>query len=215
MNADDERHGTSAGYIAGCRDECCLRAKVRYDKQRRWELHTTGKYRKVPSFRVIRRIRALQALGWSVPQIAKRCDMSFQHLYMLSRHETAYVTTLETIVGVYDVLSMSLPPETNMGERIGASRARNHARRMGWPPPLAWSDIDDPDEEPAGWQYRPAARADNLRELVVEGAGITEACRRLHVTQDALEKWCERHGMNAEFRTLVGREGARRWDGAA
>lgn len=150
MSSDDPRHGTNAGYVAGCRDACCLRAKSRYDKARKWELHSTGQHRKVPAYRALRRLRALQALGWSIPQIARRADVNERHLYSLSRHGTLYRSTFVKIVRAYDGMCMSLPPTTTTSERISAVKARKWALRNGYAPPLAWDDIDDPDEQPVG-----------------------------------------------------------------
>ena len=43
---------------------------------------------------------------------------------------------------------MTLPPMSTTGERISASRTKAHALRQGFAPPLAWTNIDDPDEQP-------------------------------------------------------------------
>ena len=204
MSENDPRHGTSAGYIAGCRDACCWRAKQRYDKTRRLELHTTGRYRKVPALGPIRRVQALQALGWSAPQIAKRAGINYRHIYNLHRHETVYTSTLARIERAYDELSMELPPETTTGERISARRARNHARRQGWPPPLAWDDIDDPHEGPKGVAGReprrtyidPIAVGELLAGRTVDStpAEKTEAMRRWLAMGRSAASLARRHG---------------------
>ena len=165
MSPDDPRHGTSAGYIAGCRDQCCWLAKQRYDKRRRLEFHTTGRYRKVSNRGAIRRIQALQAIGWSVPEIAKRCSINHRHLYSLARHPMIYTSTFEAIARAFDEMAMTLPLERTTGERISSARARNHAARNGWAPPLAWDDIDN-DPRPNG-QRRTRADYDS-HELVDE-----------------------------------------------
>lgn len=206
LRADDERHGTSAGYIAGCRCGGCRRAKTRYDKQRRWELLQTGQYRKTPTFRAVRRIHALQAMGWSVPQIARVCGISHRHLYNLDRHATCYTSTFAAVDAAYRVLSMTPPPETTTGERISVVRARKHAARQGWPVPLAWTNIDDPDEQPTDWHYRPADRHTQLDDLLEAGAWLSEVCRVLGLSVDALEKWADRNGRRADFNRLVARE---------
>jgi len=126
-----------------------IRAKyLRALENEEWELLSTGRYRKCPSLGTIRRIQALQAIGWSVPEIAKRAGIHHQHIYNLHRHATVYTSTAAAISEVYEQMAMTLPPESTTGERISATRARNHARRKGWLPPLAWTNIDDPDEHP-------------------------------------------------------------------
>jgi len=197
MTPDDRRHGVSAGYIAGCRAECCLRAKVCYDKRRRWELHTTGNYRKVPAWRAERRLQALQRLGWSIPTLARRLGINPKVLYSVGRQPTVYRSTLDKVSALFDALSMSSPPMETPSQRMAAGKARNHAARMGWPPPLAWLDIDDPVEQPdTGWKpvaARPAvellAEWDHLRSL---GVSAHHAARQLGVSVEAVEKAMER-----------------------
>lgn len=194
--ADDPRHGTSAGYIAGCRNECCWRAKQRYDKRRRLELLTTGQYRTVSNVGSIRRIQALQYLGWSVPKIAEHVGISDRHLYNLHRHPTIYTSTAAAIAAAYERLAMLLPPETTTGERISAVRARNHARRNGWAPPLAWDDIDDPSERPnvghSTSLYRASELAAEWDHLRRSGVTIDAAAKQLGVSVGAIEKAVER-----------------------
>lgn len=171
---------------------------------------------RVPMLGAQRRLRALVALGYPSPHLGELLGLSQQRVdhYLRSPSETRIMrASHDRIVDLYERLSMTLPTTDTKREKYRVSRAKDTAKRNGWAPPLAWPDglIDDPDHMPAGWQYRPTGRADNLRELVDHGAGISEACRRLHVTQDALEKWCSRHGMSAEFQTLVHRESPRGW----
>lgn len=73
---------------------------------------------------------------------------------------------------------------------------------------MPWMKIDDINERPTRWQYLNTDRAGALRDLVDMGVGISEACSRLHVSRDSLERWCERHDMRAEYATLLGREDA-------
>lgn len=96
------------------------------------------------------------------------------------------------------------------------------ARNRGIPHPLGWDDPGDlamPHNwtPPACEPYKPTSRADTVRELIERGAGISEACRVLHCTRDALEKWFARHDKLNELHILVGREqGMNRWnEGAA
>jgi len=148
VSPEDSRHGTSAGYIKGCRDDCCLRAKVTYDKRRRWELHATGQYRKVPSYRSERRLQALQRLGWSIPTLAKRLGVKPQVLYSIGRQPTTYRSTFDRIARLYDELHMTFPPTDTPNQRMGSAKARNYAARQGWVAPLGWDNIDDPNETP-------------------------------------------------------------------
>jgi hypothetical protein len=154
--ADDPRHGSVRGHNAGCRCDPCDLAKYRYDKQRKAELHNTGQRRTVPAYRIQRRVEALQALGWPLRKIAAEAGVTHNHMTDLRKF--AWRSTFEAIDGAYRRLSMTFPPETTAGEKSGVVRTRNHARRNGYAPPLAWDDIDDPDETPAE-AYSPRGRA--------------------------------------------------------
>lgn len=90
-------------------------------------------------------------------------------------------------------------------------RIRNAAALAGYAPPLAWTDIDDPAEQPHGWQYATPDRADALTDLDELGAGITTACDRLDVNRRALEKWCHRNDLGDVYSRLVARETPRYW----
>lgn len=163
----------------------------------------------VPSIGTIRRVRALGRLGWSMPAIvrtARRLDpdltISAGTLRQLLhdrpdiiRHRTAVAVSL-----AYEELSMSLPEPGHQ-----TSQVRSRAARKGWPPPLCWDDIDDPDAVPhAG--YREPDRADILHDLDELQAGISETCRRLGISREAVQKWCENHGMNDVYSRMVHRE---------
>jgi hypothetical protein len=112
---------------------------------------------------------------------------------------------------VYERLSMTLPPETTTAEKCDATRSRGIARRNGWLPPLAWNNIDDPSERPDGWAYTPANRAEMVRDLVELGYGINDACARLNVSREGLEKWARRHDATDLYAALVARESTRYW----
>ena len=104
MTPDDPRHGTLAGHSAGCRDLCCYRAKLRYDKARKYDRHN-GRPRKVSSLGSVRRLNALRALGWSMRAIADHCDLSYKQLHNVHRYPTCRVRTHEQIAAVFELLS--------------------------------------------------------------------------------------------------------------
>ena len=68
-------------------------------------------------------------------------------------------STAERIAALYDRWCMTPGP--------AATRNRAMAVRRGWAPPLAWNNIDDPDEQPRGVRAeRP--RKDDVDPIVVE-----------------------------------------------
>ena len=97
-----------------------------------------------------RRIQALMCLGWSQVQIATHAGTTqtviSAHLYnrWITRNGHDRIAT------VYELLSARIPATDTTSQRMSVHRTRALARRNGWAPPLAWDDIDDPDEQPTG-----------------------------------------------------------------
>lgn len=177
MTPDDPRHGTNAGWHAHHKDgepacQPCRNAMGRLRKRNRF-LEVTGQPQTVPKLGIVRRIRALQALGWTLNQIADAAGIPARTVKdPLYRGEVCYRTTAEAIDRAYRMLSMKLPREVTTQEKRDASYSRGIAKRRGWPPPLAWDDIDDPDETPQVAAYQPrnirdSYRSDDYDESVV------------------------------------------------
>jgi hypothetical protein len=216
MSPDDPRHGTRRGYYAHRKDDetacdACKRAAAAstalYESRR-----SHGTAFSVDPTGTQRRIKALVALGWTMSELDRR----------LGRHNTCCELiygdpkrirsiTAAKIAALYETLSMRLPPQTTRHERINATRSRNLAVRNDWPPPLAWDNIDDPDEQPHGWKRSGLDRAAELRDLDLQRAGISEVCNRLRITRRTLEKWCARHEMTAIYSRFVDREQGIYW----
>lgn len=206
MSPDDPRHGSPAGHNAGCRCEPCCAAKLAYDKRRRFDL-MQGRDRTIPAWRLTRRIEALQTRGWSLRAIAAEAGVTHNHLVTYGRSRNrVYAAVFYKIDDAYERLAMKEPRQVTRGEKSGVARTKNFARRNGLVPPLAWIDIDDPNERPRGWCYTTTERADMIRDLADLGANATEACRRLKLSRDALERWCQRNGMADVYRKLAARE---------
>lgn len=194
MSPEDVRHGTHRGYVVGCRLLCCTAAQTRYMK-----LYRLGRIpRMVDATGTVRRIRALQALGWTYGDMGARYGYGENWANMLTRRPLVVSTNAERITQIYDDLCMVIP--------VGpyATRTRNLARRKGWPPPLAWDDIDN-DAEPIGWEYIPRAtrnqNADDALDPVVvmrllEGDRVTSTAAERTA---ALERWVADGGTQAEL----------------
>lgn len=90
-----------------------------------------------------RRLRALVAIGYTQSDLCRRLgwlDSNGTRLFT-GKAVTIRKITADKVTALYDELAM----------RPGSSqRARNHAVRRGWVPPLAWDDdlIDDPNGQP-------------------------------------------------------------------
>lgn len=213
MLPDDARHGTYPGAVQHWSDSepCCTPcrdAATRYRKRLNWD-HANGRRRTLPALGAVRRLQALQRLGWSMYPIADAAGMDAAVLYQIADRKTAvHRTTYEAILRAYERLSMTIPPETTKGERISAVRARKRAERLGYPPPLAWPDdrIDDPNYQPDDWAYEAPTRAEAVDDLDESGAGISEVCRVLGIGPDSLERWCVRNGRWEQFKRIRDRE---------
>src|SRR5262249_22050368 len=106
--------------------------------------------------------------------------------------------TARAVSDLYDRLWNQPPPGHDQRTRIAASRARRHAERQGWVPPLAWDDdqIDCPNGRPAeGWRRAArvtrtsAALAEDARELMGgQGYSHEHAAGRLGVSASALRR---------------------------
>jgi hypothetical protein len=177
--------------------DACNLAQYRYAKARKLERHETGQRRRVSSLGYRRRIEALQAIGWNLREITdalgiRNVGTLTTRLYRsewVSRENHAHMAE------VYERLCMT--PKNGPA----SSRTLRHAERRGYAPPLAWDDIDDPDEQP----HRGAQRTYRGGELLLAeydhlirgGIGHEEAIARLEVTPGAIEQARHRHKREA------------------
>lgn len=144
----EKRHdcGTKASYaVDKCRCVPCADAWSRYEKARKW-LAYQGKSLTVPSLGFRRRVEALMCMGWSQAYLAERLDMVNQQAVSAKcfRHKRIKRALHERMCELYDELHMksSDGPKANWLKMYAAGR--------GYAPPLAWDDIDDPNERPKG-----------------------------------------------------------------
>lgn len=183
MSPDDPRHGSVAGYRAGCHDDCCRPANTRYDILRRIDVNN-GRPRTHDSTGTIRRIRALRRIGWTLEHIA--AGAGFDSLQAIDRIANRHVVTTATrdrIAATFERLCMTPGP---------SERAVKYATHMGWAPPLAWDDIDDPSERPNLGEERRRDLLAEWRWLEAAGESIHQAARQLGVSVEAIEKAVER-----------------------
>jgi hypothetical protein len=145
-----------------------------------------------------RRAQALVATGWSQARLARELGLTAANFCAMLRRDQVTAGTARAVSDLYDRLWNQPPPEHDQRTRGAASRARRHAEREGWAPPLAWDD-DQIDLEGGraaeGWR-RPARMtcpsaglAEDAAELM-GGQGYTRehAAGRLGVSVWALER---------------------------
>lgn len=191
MSADDPRHGTVAGYNRiPCREECCRRAMATYKARWAWD-KLNGRERIVSTLGTRRRIQALNALGWSNHEIAKRLGNDRSNLTRLIYGDTMTIALAAKVAAVYEELSMRLPT----GNTQAIANVRNRAAKRGFAPPLAWDDIDNdpaPYSPPPREPGRPENSSDVVREfdwLVSCGESAEMAAERVGVALSTIDRY--------------------------
>jgi hypothetical protein len=89
-----------------------------------------------------RRIQALVALGWPLPELAHRLDRTPQNLRASLASGRVAASTATAVGELYKQLWDKDPTAWGGVAPRHAREARELARRCGWPAPLAWDDID-------------------------------------------------------------------------
>lgn len=173
-----------------------------------------------------RRIQALVTQGWSLSVIASRIGMLPGNLGTLLQRDRVLTSTQAAVKALYDELWDQRPPENQWREKISASRARGHAARNGWVPPLAWDDdeIDDPAATPhvTAPPQRGTLELEDLVMLIDTGATWESLKSRTGLGRDAIERRLYRHGRSDLVAVLTdrnelgrARRDHRQWGGAA
>lgn len=167
MTPDDPRHGTVAGYIAHRisgvpRCDACRTAARLYEQTRQTRRYLARGSLTVDGTGTRRRVRALVAIGWTMQEIDTALGMKRGYSSKLS-NETGPVlrNTAVAVEAMYSTRSMT--------PKVGwlAERQRRIAASKGWAPPLAYDDIDDPNEQPTGFQRDPR-NSDEVDPVVVQ-----------------------------------------------
>lgn len=143
------RHGDANAYAnAGCRCPDARADRARKIKQWRYD-RAHGRTYRVPALGARRRLRALMAIGWDMRTVAAmlgRHDRLDGIVRSNSTQQTVTRALDRRIRVLYDRLSATPGP---------SEFARGAARTHGYAPPLAWDNIDDPDEQPSGVAGKP------------------------------------------------------------
>ena len=131
-----------------------------------------------------RRLQALSAIGWTLPDLAARTTVAFATLRGIrdGRHVTVLSPIAATITSLFESLAMTPGP---------SSVSRRAALRNGWAPPLAWDDesIDDPTVGPLG--LAPDAHPATIAFALGHPAG--EVAAVLGVSESTVRKLAGRH----------------------
>lgn len=123
-------------------------AHVRSDTARRllavqFDPNQVAAGRRIDATGTHRRLQALATLGWSIPALAVRAELTSRSLRRALTTTTVTADTARTIAALYDHLHATPAPRRTAHERAAAKKAAAHARTTGWAPPHAWDDIDN------------------------------------------------------------------------
>ncbi|MEV6219829.1 hypothetical protein [Nocardia sp. NPDC051833] len=118
---------------------------------------------------MVRRVQALNAIGWPVFEIAAHAGLNESHLYVALRRNYVTRATWVAIDNTYRQLSGTPGP---------SPIARRRALNANWPPPIEWElhDIDDPTATP-DWKAPRRTPTATTRAVL---AGVTTHCRHGH-----------------------------------
>lgn len=147
MTCTADRHGT---YSAVRHCNCtCPEARPDYlRKRKRYSVaHRRGVSLRVPATGTIRRVQALQYIGYSLVDLKKMLgyDHKSRRHFLATTTRTDY-TVWATTANKVDTLYRRLCMTPATGPH--AARLSSMARKRGYASPLAWNDIDDPGEVP-------------------------------------------------------------------
>lgn len=169
-------HGTYSTYKHHhCRCEPCRTAHYRYRKARRLGSATPGR---IDATGTRRRIHALYRMGWDGATLAPLLGVTtVQAVSALTTRATVTAHTARRVAVVYDQLCMKVGPSV---------KARQMATKRGLPSPLAWDDIDDPDESPNFGRYEAGLGEDfdeAVRVLTREGWSAARIAEHLGASE--------------------------------
>jgi hypothetical protein len=146
-----------------------------------------------------RRLQALVSIGYTQSDLAARLGITAANsTHVFHGRRDVLVSTAQRVTQMYDQLSMT--PGTS-------DRARAHARKHRWAPPLAWDDdtIDNPHAKPELGEHRSVKFDERFLELRTLGYSDLEILHRLNIKAESLMRQLERYGIPAtpELATLA------------
>lgn len=96
----------------------------------------------------IRRLQALQAIGWTTRMLAARMGIAESNFSRTMHEVRVTAAKARQVVHLYDELWDARPPASTPRERESIARVIARAAARGWVPPMAWDDIDLDDAPP-------------------------------------------------------------------
>jgi hypothetical protein len=149
-----------------------------------------------------RRMQAMAAVGWPLGEQARRLGRGLSNYSKTLDSRWCTAGTARAVAGLYEQLSMVPGP---------SGRSRQRAGSLGWAPPLAWDDIDDPACRPklgsGSRRLRPLTVAERravVHRMWRDGTRDAVVAERLGVKVGSVRALRYRHGWTRRQRAGVG-----------
>jgi hypothetical protein len=149
----------------------------------------------VPALGAHRRLRALVAVGYSQSRLAAELSVERANFGAMMRSEEVHAATDRAVGRLYERLWNTPPPQTTPFEVAAVTRARRYAAERGWPPPMAWDDVELDDPAAAAHTGEASTRhanrrvePDEVRWLESFGTSRELVAARMGVTPAAVER---------------------------
>lgn len=156
-----------------------------------------------------RRLQSLVAIGWPNAALARHMGMDTSNYFRIYNNTQVHAGTARQARDLFTELWNTNPINCGIDSR-SYSKAVNYARRKEWPPPMAWLNIDDPDEYPTGWKRRGDRHcAEGLVEdakFITITSGVNNLnliAARIGVKRNTLEKAHERVAARAKRKQVT------------
>lgn len=150
-----------------------------------------------PVIGAARRLQALVALGYSQRSLAQRLGIMPANFTSLVHGTQPFVSvrTHRQVCDLYAELARRLPEPVTRSEKGAVTRAKKIAAKYGWVSPMAWDDIDDPNEKPHRVTQRGNHKGkDEVDEAVVERVLAGEVLRCTKAEKDeVVRRWRAEH----------------------
>ena len=109
--------------------------------------HKVAAGRRINATGTQRRLQALAARGWSIPQLALRSELPARTLRRALSSDSITAASARAVRELYEHLQHTPAPRRTPQEHATARKTAARARAAGWLPPQAWDDDIDDDGE--------------------------------------------------------------------
>ena len=149
-------------------------------------------YAFTPAIGTVRRLQALQAMGYTQQELATRLGNNRWTLGLIARQNApeVRVSTARKVDKLFRNLQLLPPPDTS-----AARRARTLAAKRGWVLPFCWDedDIDNPLAKPfVPTGFTTKNRMEWYQKLRAKGLNDGQIAKEMNISPSSLSRWLQR-----------------------